>query len=417
MQRVRIFLLLFVSLIIIGLTITIISYAGLAEDKASFLPVVTNPPVELRALWVTRWDWASGATEATIDEIVQDAAAAGFNALFFQVRGEADALYRSNLEPWSRFLTGTFGQDPGWDPLDYMVRQAHAKNIQVHAYINVYPIWLGCDGIDANTTPQHLYYKLQDIHGTSQGKLRSLQWNQNGAVICGSPDQPDYQRASPASLAVDDHLLVVAADLVTRYDVDGIHLDHIRYASGASCDPVSLCRYNGFDASCNNALSCNFTTAYKEWQIEQVNGTVRKFYEQIVPLKPGLWLSAAVWPIYSTGRNTYYQDSKIWLQSGYIDSISPMIYLRSANTAADWANLVDGFQSDPARQGRFIVPGIDATDSFDGIAARIEAARQLDTAGHAIFSYGAMKRNGYFDLLAQGPYAIPALPPTITWHP
>ncbi|MFQ5399204.1 MAG: glycoside hydrolase family 10 protein [Anaerolineae bacterium] len=387
------------------------------------VPTPTPPMVEFRGLWVTRFDWTLNASEinqAKIDEIVNNAASAGFNVIFFQVRGEADAFYASNYEPWSRRLTGTLGQDPGWDPLGYMVQQAHARGIQVHAYINVYPVWTddsnvpGCQVPPDGTTPRHLYYLLRDYHGTISGKSNGLQWNISDQVPC-SP----YLRVSPASIFFDNHLMDVARDLVTRYDIDGLHLDHIRYdGANVSCDPVSEGRYG------TNCFGYNGVETYADWQRRQVNGTVSKIYEQIVPLKPKLWLSAAVWPMYIDywgwggleGYHDYYQDSKAWVGGGYIDSISPMIYGSSFWTQSRWQTLVQDFQN--SGNGRFVIPGIGANFSdFAEIEARINMARQIGTAGHAIFSYSGLLANGYFDDLANGPYAIPATVPEITWHP
>lgn len=389
-------------------------------------PSPTPPPpgtmVEFRGLWVTRFDWTldpGDINPAKIDQIVDNAAYAGFNVLFFQVRGEADAFYQSNYEPWSQRLTGTLGQHPGWDPLAYMIERAHGRGLQVHAYLNVYPVWLGCTPPPDGTTPRHLYYQLRDL-GTTNGKPNHLQWNINRDLLCGSSE---YMRASPASVAFDDHLLTVAADLVTRYDVDGIHLDHIRYGGGqASCDPVSEASYG---APC---FTYNGQMAYEDWQRTQVNGTVWKFYDQIVPLKPNLWLSAAVWPIYidywgwggSEGYHDYYQDSKAWLGAyggqGYIDSISPMIYGSSFWTQSRWFTLVQDFQGDA--NGRYVIPGIHGNyDSFSDIETRINMGRQLGTAGHAIFAYGYLEDHAYFDDLRHGPYAEPAMVPPITWHP
>jgi uncharacterized lipoprotein YddW (UPF0748 family) len=163
--------------------------------------------------------------------------------------------------------------------------------------------------------------------------------------------------------------------------------------------------------------------SYEDWQRAQVNGTVWKFYTQIVPLKPGLWLSAAVWPSYTIGYHNYYQDSKSWIWDGYIDSISPMIYPSTFSCPDDsfwtldmWRALVTDFQGDS--NGRYIIPGIGTGYcAFSEIENRIQAARQIGTAGHALFSYGGLLAGGYFDDLAQGPYATPAVVPDITWHP
>ncbi|MCP4428534.1 MAG: family 10 glycosylhydrolase [Chloroflexi bacterium] len=411
----------------------VLSAASQAQEDPHdiYLPIITKPEptsmVEFRGLWVTRFDWTSygaAADPAKIDEIVQNAALAGFNVIFFQVRGTADAFYQSDIEPWAQRVSGiALGQppDPLWDPLAYMVQLAHAAGIQVHAYMNVYPVWSDCDNLpDPNAEPTHFYYLLQNEHGETDGKLNGLQWYDTGEVLCDV-----YQRATPASAFGDDHYLAIAADLVARYDIDGIHLDNIRYGdSNASYDPVSQANYD--DAY-----------AYGEWQRRQVNGTVRKFYEQIVPLKEGLWLSAAVWPVhqkkpewgwtqpYQEGYSTYYQDSKAWLVDGYIDSISPMIYPGGAINCPDdneywtqerWGTLVEDYVGDG--NGRYIIPGIGAKYcTFDEIEARISLGRQAGAAGHALFSYGGLLTGDYFDDLANGPHMIPATVPKVAWHP
>jgi uncharacterized lipoprotein YddW (UPF0748 family) len=398
------------------------------EQPEAFLPIVLKPlptptplppETEFRGLWVTRFDWPMYGSQTDIDEIVDNVAYAGFNVILFQVRGTADAFYDSNVEPWSHRLTGTLGQDPGWDPLAHMILKAHEKGIQVHAYINVYPVGTGCIPPVDGTSPRHLYYLVRDHHGTTGTKPNGLQWSDTGAVIC-SP----YYRTSPASAFVDSHLMNMASDLVENYDVDGIHLDHIRYAGKkSSFDPASSANYDN-------------SYTYEAWQRRQVNGTVLKFYNQIVPLKPGLWLSAAVWPIYVDywgwhaleGYHDYYQDSKDWLAggynggTGYIDSISPMIYPASFNCPDDsfwsqskWQTLVTDFQA--SRSGRYVIPGIGTGYcTFDEIEQRISFARSIGTAGHALFSYSGLLAHGYFDELANGPYALPAIVPSIPWH-
>ena len=439
------FLLPIVTIIFLILLISLNASAGKTVDHYAYLPVVSKPEApsepltEFRGLWVSRFDWTSwgGTDPAKIDEIVDNAAAAGFNVLFFQVRGTADAFYQSDLEPWSSRVSGTFGQapDPFWDPLTYMIEKAHEQNIQVHAYINVYPVW-GCSEPPETTSgPQHLYHLLQAEHGGTEDKNNGLQWTSADDVSCEG-----YWRATPASTFVDDHLLAIGKDLVTRYDVDGLHLDHIRYGGPAtSCDPVSEERYG---------TDCFANVNYGDWQRTQVNDTVRKFYEEVVPLKENLWLSAAVWPIHEVNPNWgfpglpqqgnihYYQNSKAWLAAGHIDSISPMIYPGRYNecdeegnyienpeiTSPDywlksrWKILVTDFQA--SSNGRFLIPGIGTGYcDFTEIEARIAMARAIGTAGHALFSYNDLLTNDYFDDLANGPYAATAVVPQISWHP
>ncbi|MGB0386970.1 MAG: family 10 glycosylhydrolase [Ardenticatenaceae bacterium] len=430
-HAILILLFLLITLFTTRQALTDAVYMGDTNNWLVYIPIAlkggepAEPMVEVRGLWVSRFDWTSAvspAEPAKIDEIVENAATAGFNVIYFQVRGAGDAYYTPGLEPWARRVSGTYGQapEPLWDPLAYFVEKAHERNIQLHAYINVYPIHDDCnDPPDPNVSPKPFYHLLSEEHGTTDGKLNGLQWGADKQVLCSA-----YLRATPASVFNDNHLLAIGADLVERYDIDGIHLDHIRYARNASCDPVSESNY---EAECFSN-----SDDYADWQRRQVNGTVRKFYERIVPLKAGLWLSAAVWPIYqdywgwggaSQGYHDYYQDSKAWLAEEHIHSISPMIYPGTYNcddpgfwTLEKWQLLVANFQADS--NGGFIVPGIGAGYcDFSEIAARIEFARQTGTAGHALFSYRGLLEKEYFDDLAAGPYATPALVPSLSQTP
>lgn len=441
------------SVVLLGTLIALLAGGWLASaqtfDKFVYLPIVVKPvpppPQEFRGLWVTRFDWTAwdGAHPEKIDEIVQNAADAGFNVLFFQIRGEADAYYASNLEPWSKRISGSngaLGQPPGaeWtglgDPLDYMIKKAHAAGLQVHAYLNVYPV-ASCSAIpNATVTPTPIYHQLIAAHGTTavggSNKVNGLQWLTDGQVYC-SGDQ--YLWASPASEFYDDHVIAVANDIADRYEIDGLHLDRIRYAhSFASCDPVSLAE----TGECFGKAPDGFAS-YQDWQRAQVSEFVGRIYDEVVAAHPDLWFSAAVWPVhtkkaewgwtepYQEGYSTYYQDSKAWLLNESIDSISPMIYPGSTTECPDgniywtkerWETLVADFQAE--RNGRYIIPGIGGHYcSFDEIAARIQMARDIGTAGHAIFSYRLLLDKGYFDDLAAGPYAETAVVPVIRWRP
>ena len=457
MSRIRPML----ATVAVGLTAIFATAYGRAGNT-SFLPIIMGvqptatpipatptpeptavPPVsdaEFRGLWVTRFDWTNGqepADPARIDTIVGKAAYAGFNAIYFQVRGTADAYYAPGLEPWAQRVSGDklgMAPDPYWDPLAYFIEKAHANGIQLHAYINVYPTW-DCGSVpDASVVPQPFYHQLAERYGTTQegeiNRQNGMQWLNDSAEPCiGS-----YQRASPGNFLTDDHLVAVGKDLAERYDIDGIHLDHIRYGSQrASCDPVSLCRYTENEEFCSTEPSCEITEDYQDFQRRQVNGTVRRFYTDVILEHTDLWFSAAVWPIHTDkwgwggqeGYSDYYQDSKAWVQGQYIDSISPMIYSNPRTgcvndgdnfwTRARWEALATDFQEE--RGGRFIVPGIGGKFcNFDDIAWRIYKARQLGAAGHAIFSYSTLDVQEYRDDLRNGPYSQPATVPNIPWH-
>ncbi len=407
-------------------------------------PTVTPEPApdtmeEVRAFWVTRFDWTNGREPADpnkIDEIVTNAARAGFNTVYFQVRGTADAYYMPGVEPWAgRVSGGELGEwpSPVWDPLGYFIEQAHANGIELHAYINIYPIANCNTEPSATVWPRPIYHTLRNEYGTTevQGNtfIDGIQFLKDYDNQCLG----GYQRATPGSLRYDEHLKEVVTDLVTRYDLDGLHLDHIRYAgANTSVDPVSLCRYHGLEENCSPVPEAEITADYQDWQRRQVNGTVRKLYETALEINPDIWVSAAVWPIHenkwnwraSQGFSQYYQDSKGWQEGGYIDSISPMIYANKRDSCPEentfwtrgvWETLVWDFQAESS--GRFVVPGIGGSYcNFEEIAWRINKAREIGTAGHAIFSYSYLQSRDFWDELAAGPYAEPAVVPSMPWR-
>jgi len=440
------------------ISVLLVATAGGATEPApvAYLPLIRKPVPppppppqeiqEVRALWVTRFDWTywnyygEPAQKPVIDRIVNDAARAGFNMILFQVRGVADAYYQPGPEPWAQRVSGSSlgtAPNPYWDPLAYFVQKAHAKGLQLHAYINVYPVWDNCSVAPPHTAPEHFYWKLINEYGTTSGKLKGLQWDTASNVNCSG-----YLRATPASVYADDQYLEVARYLANNYDIDGLHLDHIRYAgANTSCDPVSL---SAAGVPCFQTPSGY--ASYAAWQRAQVNGTVYKFYQMISQEHPDLMLSAAVWPTYvdywgwgySEGYSDYYQDSQAWIKDDYIDALMPMAYSSTDGNVDPntqnfrlerWKTLMTNFQQNSG--GRFIIAGLGSEhyytyNAFAGIVERINAARQLGTIGHAIFSYGGLddpNQDGnpdndpdYFQMLADGPYAQPAIVPDIPWH-
>jgi uncharacterized lipoprotein YddW (UPF0748 family) len=230
----------------------------------------------------------------------------------------------------------------------------------------------------------------------------------------------DYLWATPALSLTRAHVAAVAADLVTRYDIDGIHLDTVRYPSSAySRDPFTMQAYT-------EALAISPTLTFTTWQPgfqrAQVTDLVSRVYSAVTTLKPDAWVSAAVWPDYDSGYRSYFQDSKGWLAAGFIDANLPMLY--SSDIVTDlvkWTARMQSFVADS--HGRYVIPGIgfpgnaNTPFSFQDIVDRIEAARAAGAPGVAIFSYGALNTNGYFSALGSGPFATPASVPKPGWKP
>ena len=397
---------------------------------------------EVRALWVSRYDWTTFGvtpTAADVQRVVSDAVRAGFNTIFFQVRGAGDAYYTPGPEPWASRLTGTagpsLGRDPGWDPLATMITLAHASGISVQAYINVYPAWQAPPA--PLNPPTSTYGLLTPTLGTSPPQwLNQLTYGPSNFGIYGlgykwrvydSITHPmpieygEYVWASPAVTAVQDSVVSVTAYLASHYALDGIHLDYVRYPGPQySYDPFT---WAAFSQALHISPTLTITAWRGDFQRAQVSNLVGRIYTQTA--KSQLLLSAAVWPHYADGRDNYFQDSEAWLMSGTIDAIAPMLYSSDMITdLVKWTGAAQGFQD--SASGRWVLPGIGVEInsgtcvSFDQIAARIEAARSLGAAGQAIFSYGGLskcKEGGvaFLDLLRQGPYAWRASPPPVTW--
>jgi uncharacterized lipoprotein YddW (UPF0748 family) len=384
-----------------------------------YLPLImkhyTSPP-EARALWVTRWDYTY---PEDVREIVERAAYANFNIIFFQVRGVADAYYHSNYEPWAARLTGypgILGQDPSWDPLATAVELAHAAGLGLHAWVNIYPVWVTSSEGEAplqGVTPTHLFWKLSDTYGLNDWR----QWDEEGPMRLDDYPPVQYLYASPAVTLTATHIVSVCHDIVTHYDIDGVHLDNIRYAGPEfSHDPIS-------EAHFAEAQILDPDLTWEDWQRAQVTDLVGRIYEQAILTHQDVMLTAAVWPIYrdywnwitNDGYDGYYQDSQGWMEAGVIDTIAPMLYTITVKDYPDRFDvLVRDFVSNS--NGRYVWPGITADyASFDEIWSRIEMARQAGAAGQAIFSYSYINQRDYWDEFRDGPYAIPADVPPTSW--
>ncbi|MEA3345303.1 MAG: family 10 glycosylhydrolase, partial [Chloroflexota bacterium] len=378
----------------------------------------TSPTPEVRALWVTRYGYSSPEDVA---RIVERAAYAHFNTILFQVRGQSDAYYQSQHEPWAARLTGTItetlGQDPGWDPLAVALDEVQPRGLQLHAWINVYPAWVGTSPPPTDTSPLHMYHVLTAVYTDTW-----RQWDEHGPM----PLNPSYLWASPAVTLTVEPIISVCQDIVGRYDVDGLHLDHIRYAGpGYSHDPVSQARFS-------ETLAISPTITWEDWQRAQVTELVDRIYREVISPRSDVMLTAAVWPIYQDrwdwikydGYDGYYQDSQGWMQEGQIDGIAPMLYAYMSCMGGEeyysrFYTLTQDFVEHD--NDRFVLAGIYAGtddgmshyDDFEDVADSIDRARQAGVAGQAIFQYRLVEERGYWDEFREGPYQQPALLPAM----
>ncbi len=384
-----------------GLTSLTVSYQGAQVE----VPVEVAL-LEARGVWVTRWTIAS-LSESGVRSLIDDLADAGFNQVFFQIRGNFDALYESALEPWSSVLDG-LGVDPGWDPLAVGVDQAHARGIELHAYLNTFPFWTGSSPPGASS-PVHPYNAHPDwLVADEDGDPMAL----NSSYVFASPGNP----------AVRAWVAGVAEDIASRYEVDGIHLDYIRYPEEAySHDDASLEAYQ-------DAQVTDPGLSWVQFQRDNITGTVGEVSNRVWGVDPSMKVTCAVWGIYhnsfgwsgiSQGLDDYYQDSGAFLSQGVADAILPMIYWPLTSPSGeylDWKTLAQDHQGRAEAAGRHQYAGISGDyDSFQEIADEIQVAREIGAAGTVIFDYSYLEDRGFLDDLASGPFAEEARVPPMPW--
>ena len=254
-----------------------------------------------------------------LDELQKD----GVNTIIFQVRPECDALYESKIEPWSRFLTGQQGKAPYpyWDPLQWMIDQCHRRGLELHAWIN----------------PYRARTKTTTMLASNHIKMRKPQncFEYDGLTILnpGIPENRDY-------------ICEVARDIVTRYDVDGIHMDDYFYPYPAAGQTIP--------DDAQYRLYSNGIADRGDWRRYNVNRFIEQFYETVHTAKPWVKVGISPFGIYrnkrssSMGSNTnglqnyddLYADVLLWVNNGWLDYCVPQIYWEIGNKAADYDTLI-----------------------------------------------------------------------------
>jgi uncharacterized lipoprotein YddW (UPF0748 family) len=388
-----------------------------------------EPRVEGRALWVNRFEYNSPSDIATI---IANAASANFNVIYFQVRGQGDAYYRSDLEPCAIRLCGALGNGyPPYDPLDIAVREAHTRGIQLHAWLNALTGWASPKVNNAAFCSLLVESKAGSPRHMLLAHPEWVMTTRDGTPMdCYTSQEPEYAYVSPGIAGVRNHLARVAADVVRRYGVDGIHLDRIRYPGPAwSYDDPSL---SVFRARHGRHPASRSDADWARFRREQINATVRAVFDSITAVRRGVLLSAAVWPIYdrrafgwpsSSGVSDFYQDTRAWTAGGYLDVAAPMAYFRindeycsytssGDSTNPDWACLVDDWGRALRASGRQLYMGVSAELGAEEAVRQMQLGREKGVDGFAVYSYGTAERAGLFTALAASVFtSAAAVPP------
>ena len=272
---------------------------------------------EIRAAWLTtvgNYDWPTtkGNSDLQMSEMMAymgRCQSLNFNAVIMQVRPTADAFYPSELEPWSIYLTGVQGMDPGYDPMKFAIDEAHKRGMEFHAWLNPYRIGLTSITLAAS----HVAVKNPSWVVTFDG---------NRYFNPGLPE-------------VRAHLVAVVKDIITRYDVDAIHFDDYFYPWGAksTTDPFKFDDKAAFEKYDNGK-------DIHTWRADNVNTMVSEVSAVIRANKPGV-----LFGISPSGRREnsidLYADPFVWLENKWIDYLAPQVYWEFGHATADFGKQAD----------------------------------------------------------------------------
>ncbi len=294
------------------------TYTILAEDKAGNKTVFSlEIQLEFRAVWISYLEfskkgYSKAAFQSYIDKMYDNCVEKKMNAVVVQVRPFSDALYPSKYFPWSVYVSGEQGKNPGYDPLEYMVEAAHERGLAFHAWVNPYRVTL------ANTKPSSL---AEDNPAREWREKESTE--RNVLTLSGN------LYYNPASSQVQKLIVNGVKEIVQNYDVDGIHFDDYFYPTlgGSYKTNFDAEEYKEYTKKCEESGTKAKTII--EWRRANVNSLVKKLYSAIKDIDKncvfGISPAGNMSNLYASDR--YYSDVKTWMKSSsYIDYICPQIY-------------------------------------------------------------------------------------------
>lgn len=400
-------------------------FLGSAFFAATPSSLAKPPPIprEFRAAWVptvANMNWPSKAglpveeQQAEMVRLLDVAASLHLNAIILQVRSVADAMYSSQLEPWSEYLTGEMGKppDPAYDPLAFAIQEAHARGIELHAWFN--PFRAGYKSAKSAASADH----IRRTHPQLVHEYGGHQW------------------LDPGEPYVVAHVLTVIADVVKRYDIDGVHLDDYFYPYPVKDENGKRIPFPDAESWKNRPESERGLTR-DDWRRSNVDNFVKQFYQRVkkqkrwvkVGISPfGIWRPG--YPDSVVGLDAYsalYADARRWQQEGWVDYLSPQLYWKIDSDGQSYPKLLQWWHEQNIK-GRHLWPGNYASRlGFEGTKAddRWDKRELLDqivltrehpgATGNVHFSMKTFTLN-YADInaclakLYDGPALIPACP-------
>lgn len=351
----------------------------------------SEPPLrEMRAVWLTTIggiDWPHSYSQSAVSArkqqaefctILDNLAKAGINTVLLQTRIRATTIFQSDLEPWDGCLSGFPGKSPGYDALAFAIEECHKRGMKLHAWIVTIPVgkWNGTGCKALRKSHPELLKRIGD-----EGFM------------------------NPESSMVGDYLAAFCKDIVSRYDVDGIHLDYIRYPETWK------------------------VIKDKEEGRRNITSIVRKISHEVKQQKPWVMMSCSPvgkyadtkrsWSHGWNARDIVCQDAVLWLQEGLMDCLFPMMYFRGENFypfAIDWKERSNGRIITPGLGIYFLSPR-EKNWALEDITREMHVLRQYDM-GVCMFRSKFFTDNtkGLYDYTAGTFSPLPALQPAMTWY-
>lgn len=369
--------------------------------------ILASPKYEIRAAWITTiggldWPTTKATSEYGIKRQKEELCRqldmlkeANFNTVLFQTRLRGDMIYPSVYETFAESLSGKTGRNPGYDPLKFAIEECHKRGMEIHA-------WMVC--IPAGNDRQVKLLGKQSV--VKKKPTMCIHFKRAWYLDPGNPETAKY-------------LASIAKEITMNYDIDGIHLDYIRYPeNGENFPDGKTFRKYGKGKS------------LAQWRRDNITSIVKTIYNDVKSIKP--WVKVSSSPVgkyndtrrYSSkGWNAYnavYQDAKLWLETGIHDAIFPMMYFRDNQFypfALDW---------EENKHGRWVVPGLGIYFlkhkahewDINEIMRQIHFTRRNGLDGQAFFRNEFLMKNtcGLTDSLKCRFYAYPAAVPPMTWQ-
>jgi uncharacterized lipoprotein YddW (UPF0748 family) len=393
--------------------------SGKPEAEPSEVPPVRR---EFRGVWVAtvdNIDWPSrpGLTtqqqQAELLSILDQCVRMRLNAVVFQVRPSCDAFYASKLEPWSEYLTGKMGQapEPFYDPLAFAVEEAHKRGLELHTWFNPY-------------RARHPSGK-SEISGDHVSKTRPRLVKQYGR----------YLWLDPGEKAVQDHSLEVIRDVVRRYDIDGVHIDDYFYPYKERDSSGQIMDFPD-EPSWRKYVAAGGKLARDDWRRNNVDRFIQRLYRTIKQEKKWVKFGISPFGIWRPGNppqikgfdqySELYADARKWLVEGWVDYYTPQLYWKIDPPEQSYPVLLKWWV-DQNGKGRHMWPGNFTSKVGEGtprafpaeeIVNQVHRTRsQPGATGNVHFSMKVFTQNRerIADLLTEGPYAEPAVPPASPW--